>query len=154
VTETDRDSIVGGARTLKPLLMFGFIATFVGLYTYFVVEIWNAPNANPPEFETGLLGVAGTLAGVLGGGFAVAVGVDKPENAPSPRLLGKFGEPFRGLSLLVTLGIWSYAAVGAAAAATMILNLNETPDVVKGLASVFAGYVLALASSVFRTVRT
>jgi hypothetical protein len=150
----DRDSIVGGAETLKQLLMFGFVSAFFVVYGYFVVEIWDAPDGRPPDFDAGLISLAGALAGVLGGGFAIALGVEKPSNAPSPRLLGRLGDPFKGLSLVVTLGIWTYAVIGAAAAVTTFMNLNETPEVVKGLSAVFVGYVLSLAAGSFRTVRT
>jgi hypothetical protein len=51
------------------------------------------------------------------------------------------------------VGVWAYALVGAAAAFTAFVNLDETPDPIKALSSVFVGYILALASTAFRAIR-
>jgi hypothetical protein len=144
------ESIVGGLRTLKDLLIVGFVAGFVVIYFDFIWDIWHAKDGVPPRFNDGLIAVAGSLAGVLGSAFALALGIAKPgarreEGAPAKR--------FEGISIPITVGIWAYATIGAAAVLTAVLRIDETPDVVKALSSVFAGYILALASTAFRAIR-
>jgi hypothetical protein len=48
----------------------------------------------------------------------------------------------------MTFGIWVYAFVASAVAITYVLNPNETPGPIKGLAS-FGGYVLALITTAY-----
>jgi hypothetical protein len=149
------DTIVGGMRTLRELLVLGFVAAFVVVYGSFIWDIWLAriDDTDPPRFSDALVTFAGSLAGVLGSAFAVALGVSKPRVAePEGRLAGA-RKRFSGLSISVTVGIWAYAFVGAAAAFTALVNLEETPDPIKALSSVFAGYILALASTAFRAIR-
>lgn len=147
-------SIVGGLATLRELLVLGFVAAFVVVYGDFILDIWDAEKGRPPHFDTGLVTLAGSLAGVLGSAFAVALGVAKPDaQAPQGRLAGARAR-LAGLSISVTVGIWAYAIVGAAAAITSIFNVDETPETVKALSSVFVGYILALASTAFRAIRS
>jgi hypothetical protein len=151
------DTIIGGLRTLRELLVIGLVVAFVLLYGDFIVEIWQARLDNnwPPKFNDGVVSLAGALAGVLGTAFAVALGVAKPAaNTNTTRRMAAARNRFSGLSLSLTLGIWAYAIVGAAAAVTATVNLEETPDPVKALSSVFVGYILALASTAFRPVRS
>ena len=118
-------------------------------------EIWSADGNKPPKFDDALLSVAGALAGVLGSGFALALGVKKPDDVAPPS--GRFAslkKKTAGISVPVTFGIWAYAIIGAAAAVTVITNLGESPEVLKALASVFAGYILAFASDMFHKIRT
>jgi hypothetical protein len=148
------ETIIGGMRTLRELLVLGLVAAFVVVYGSFMWDIWQAcvNGADPPGFNDGLVNFAGALAGVLGSAFAVALGIAKPPvTAPEGRLAGA-RKPFAGLS--ITLGIWAYAFVGAAAAATALVNMEETPDPIKALSSVFVGYILALAATAFRSIRT
>jgi hypothetical protein len=150
------DSIVGGMRTLRELLVLGLVAAFVVVYGDFIIDIWNARRngEQPPRFNDGLVTFAGALAGILGSAFAVALGIAKGDQEPPAqgRLAGA-RRRFAGLSVSVTFGIWAYAIVGAAAAVTALVNLDETPDPIKALSSVFVGYLLALASTAFRAVR-
>lgn len=149
------DSIVGGMRTLRELLVVGLVAAFVVVYGDFMIDIWDArrDGEQPPGFNDGLVAFAGALAGILGSAFAVALGIAKPEVDERQGRLAGARNRVRGLSLSVTLGIWAYAIVGAAAAVTALVNLEETPDPIKALSSVFVGYLLALASTAFRAVR-
>ncbi len=144
-----------GVRTLRELLVVGFVAAFVLIYGDFIVDIWRArkEGAPPPTFNDGLVTLAGALAGVLGTAFAVALGVSKPAGGTTSGRLASVKSRFAGLSVSLTLGIWAYAIVGAAAAFTAVINLEETPDPVKALSSVFVGYILALASTAFRSAR-
>ncbi|MBA3382778.1 MAG: hypothetical protein H0T97_13085 [Actinobacteria bacterium] len=142
-------------RTLRELLVLGFVAAFVVVYGDFILEIWRARanGASPPRFNDGLLTFAGALAGILGGAFAIGLGIAKPVGSTRGGRLGPARNRFSGLSLSVTLGIWAYALVGAAAATTTLVNLDETPDPIKALSSVFVGYILTLGSTAFREIR-
>lgn len=163
---TDTDVVVGGIRLLKALIVFALVVAFAGLYGYFMVKIWEQPSGKTPDFDNGLVSVAGVLAGILGGGFALALGVAKPGGLPPPsrigRAVGKLGSErlersvntLAWMSFPITVGIWTYAVIGTAAAATTVLNTAETPDVVKALASVFGGYIIAVGTMAFRSVRS
>jgi hypothetical protein len=166
---TDTDIVVGGVRLLKALIVFALVVAFAGLYSFFMVRIWQQPHGQTPKFDNGLVSVAGVLAGILGGGFALALGVAKPAGEPPPSKLGQAAAKLPGgdhatltrsldaltwMSFPVTVGIWTYAVIGAAAAATTVLNTEETPNVVKALASVFGGYIFAVGTLAFRSVRS
>ena len=151
------DTIVGGMRTLRELLVLGFVAAFVAVYGTFIWRIWEAraDGAAPPQFSDGLVSFAGALAGVLGSAFAIALGVAKPDVTERPEgRMARTRKRLGGISLSVTVGIWAYALVGAAAATTALVNLEETPDPIKALSSVFVGYILALAATAFRAIET
>src|SRR5436190_2137136 len=80
------ETIIGGAALLKELLIIGFIVAFVAVYGYFIVKIWQAAAGKPPSFSDASVALAGSLAGVLGSAFALALGVAKPGNAAPPPL--------------------------------------------------------------------
>lgn len=148
-------SIVGGVDALKAILIVGFVLAFVAVYAYFIERIWAAGAASKPQFDTSLIAIAGTLSGILGSGFALAIGVARPDDAPAPKFVPqRIADKFKGLSITMTLGIWAYALVGGAACVTALLNRSETPDVVNALAAVFGGYILTLASGMFRSIRS
>jgi hypothetical protein len=149
------DTIVGGMRTLRELLVFGFVIAFVAVYSDFIWDIWRArvDDSTPPRFNDGLVTLAGALAGVLGSAFAIALGIAKPAVDEATGRLAGVRNRFGGLSVAITFGIWAYAIVGAAAAVTAVVNLDETPDPIKALSSVFVGYILAVASTAFRAIR-
>jgi hypothetical protein len=84
----------------------------------------------------------------------IALAIAKPPvTAPEARL-ARARTPLAGRSISLTLGIWAYASVGAAAAATVLVAMEETPDPITALSSVIAGYILALAATAFRAIRT
>lgn len=149
------ETIVGGMRTLRELLVLGLVVAFVVVYGTFIWEIWEAraDNAAAPRYSDGLVAFAGSLAGVLGSAFAIALGIAKPAVDQPTGRFARIKRPFAGISLSITLGIWAYALVGGAAAATALVNLEETPDPIKALSSVFLGYLLAVASTAFRAAR-
>jgi hypothetical protein len=150
------NTVVGGMNTLRELLVFGFVAAFIVIYGDFVWDIWQARiDGKPaPKFNDGVVSFAGALAGVLGSAFALALGVEKRAQPSPTGFMASVRKRFLGLSISITFGIWAYALVGAAAAVTSFVNLEETPDPIKALSSVFVGYILALASTAFRAIRT
>jgi len=150
---------VWGGRKLLEILVLGFVGAFIAVYADFIWEIWRArANGSPsPEFSEGLVSFAGGLAGILGSAFAVAFSrpdqEERTETANAESRESRIWRRISGLSFCVTVGIWAYAVVGGAAAVTALVNLDETPDPIKALSSVFIGYGLALSSTVFRSTR-
>lgn len=105
-------TIVGGMRTLRELLILAFVAAFIVVFGDFIRDIWKAEEGQPPQFNDGLVALAGSLAGVLGSAFAVALGVAKPA---AEQIQGKLARPRRklaGLSISVTVGIWPTPSSG------------------------------------------
>ena len=121
-----------------------------------------------------MLTVAIALAGVLGSAFALVTGVPnkeadvnthlekvldeaEAENAPAETktrkkklsrwvlhvLSVKPGGKDR-VSHPLTFGIWAYVVVASWVALTYFLNVDQTPPEVQGIATAFAGYVLAV----------
>jgi hypothetical protein len=54
-------------------------------------------------------------------------------------------------TVLTTLAIWFYAAVGVAALATVFFRPGSSPESVKAVASAFIGLVFALFNQVFQS---
>jgi hypothetical protein len=168
---------VAGIPVLKGLVLYGATIAFACFYGYFIDRIVTAATGVPPSLNVALVGAAAALAGILGSAFALVVGTSSqaPNEALAADLrahaaLRSLGtRPPRGdvvrvwlrkaLSLEpgarsasswpLTFGIWTYAAVAGAVAVTYFLYQAETPDAVKALALVFAGYVVSLMTAAY-----
>ena len=168
---------IAGLSSLKGLVVYGATFTFAGFYIYFMEQIAVAPAGKPPNLSTVMVSAAAALAGVLGSAFALVIGA--PTTATNEALetasdqlaaLGRNGDTqnvrgpvqvgvWRVLSLEpggtkrasypLTFGIWVYALVASAVAIIYFLNQAETPDTIKALATVFAGYVIALMTAAY-----
>lgn len=158
---------IAGLSALKGLVVYGATLTFAGFYAYFIERIVVAQAGQPPKLNTVMVSVAAALAGVLGSAFALVIGVpttvtnralaaelDKAKNQRKTgiwvwRVLSL--EPGGGAraSIPLTFGIWTYAIVAGAVAITYFINQGETPDTIKALATVFAGYVVALMTAAY-----
>jgi hypothetical protein len=97
------------------------------------------------------------LAGAIGAGFALAMGLEKkkPDDqslAYGATALPRF-DPGKTRSWILTVGMYGYAALSVAALATWLLKRDETPKEIQALAIGFAGYVLSLVTSAFSAVR-
>lgn len=164
---------IAGLSVLKGLMLYGATGAFAGLYTYFMVEIFQASAGHPPAFGAAIVSAAAALAGVLGSAFALAIGVPTTANATNQDLFKALDavreKPIRrrirvtlrqALSLEpaatdqaswpMTVGIWVYAAVATCVAITYVVNQNETPEAVKALAVAFGGYVIAFVTAAYR----
>jgi hypothetical protein len=149
---------VVGTDLLKSLILVGFVLAFIVLYFRFALDVVNAAPGHPPRIDPSLTNVAGGLAGILGTGFALALGVAKTDDSHTNRLmsgnfLGGPGGPFEGVSLAVSFGVWAFPVVAFGVGAVVLTHLSESPPVLTTLVSVAAGYVLAFATAAFRSVR-
>lgn len=132
---------------LRKFLLIAFGLGFLGVYVAFLVQVVQASDGQPPNFNEAVVNFAATISGAIGSAFAVALGVNADNASPS-RLL------FRGVSEadLLKIGLWLYAIVGVAAALVYGLNPNETPGSISTLAFVFVGYVAALVTNAYKGV--
>jgi hypothetical protein len=174
-TQDGVTSRIAGLSILKGLLLYGATLAFAGLYAYFIYKIVNA-NGERAHLDSAMVASAAALAGVLGSAFALVIGtttpavnrglkvalesLTPPEGEPEPSVLDRVLVHLRRVlsfepgdtnqpSWPLTFGIWAYAAVAAATAATYILNRAETPPDIKALAIAFAGYVLAFVNAAY-----
>jgi hypothetical protein len=160
---------IGGLCVLKGTIIYAATVTFAGFYIYFIVEIFQA-TGKPPTFDPAMISASAALAGVLGSAFALVIGLPTDKNAVNSGIqeaIDNAGRPKEKIvpwlrkilsyeprnaqssSWPMTFGIWAYALVASAVAITYFLNQNETPDTIKTLAVAFAGYVIALLTSVY-----
>lgn len=178
-TQTDQEAApsdgVAGIPALRGLIVYGGVLAFAALYIDFAVVISRATNT-PPNIDPTLLDSAAALAGILGSAFALRIGnpanqtmvnhtlakhLSKARADNAKRRTKLLAYLYRIVSLEVgekgaaswpiTFGLWAYAAVGSMLVVVYVLNEAQTPGAVKALAVTFAGYVLALLTSVFRS---
>ena len=164
---------VAGTSALKGLIVYAAVVAFALLYVHFAVVISNA-STKAPNIDATLVDAAAALAGILGSAFALRIGnpanqafinqklaahLDRTKDESFWKRLPAYAH--RAVSLEVgelgaaswpvTFGIWVYAAVGSMIVVVYVLNESQTPGAIKALAVTFAGYVLALLTSVFKT---
>ena len=158
---------IAGLCALKGILTYAAVLAFAALYVSFIVDIVRAEPGEPPALNTAMLSAAAALAGVLGSAFALYVGVPtKPDSTNAGLLIAVRKAEQDGLpdklrtwvrrafsleasqttaaSWPLTFGIWVYALVASAVAVTFVLFQQETPEQIRTLAIVFAGYILAM----------
>jgi hypothetical protein len=163
---------IAGLSALKGIVLYGAVLTFAGLYTYFIVRIFQAPAGKPPHLDTTLVSTAAALAGVLGSAFALEIGVPTAKGATNANLgdalkaaadgsakdrvlaagrqILSLEPPSTGAaSWPKTFGIWVYAVVASGVALSYVINQNQTPPSIKALAVAFGGYVIALVTAAY-----
>lgn len=146
------------------VVVLGLLA-FGGLYAWFLYETFTADDV-VPTFSEVPVRIATGLAASLGAIFTLAVGVQSSRNrapGPNPPALGAgdgagpgrvLAAPGGGLVRretsatdpivrLSTVGAWLYLAIGLVALIVWIAKGEVTPDVVRNLASIWLGFVLA-----------
>lgn len=118
---------------------------YVGLVAYFVYRTWTA-SGSAPSLSDVQTGAAAALAVALGGGYALALGVE-----PQGFRFGD-GEPTLAwvLKLALAIGVFGYFVAGVACCVTYAFNESETPGILKALAAGFGGYVLAYLAQAYR----
>jgi hypothetical protein len=161
---------IAGLPVLKGLILYGASLTFAGFYAYFMEEIVSAKSGSPPGLSGVLIGAAAALAGVLGSGFALAIGVPTGADQVNKALAAEvrknpsgFHKAVVGLrklfsfepaddnraSMPLTFGIWTYAIVASAVAIVYFVHSAETPDAIRALAIAFAGYIVAFLHTAY-----
>jgi hypothetical protein len=151
------DSGPMGMGPLREALIALAVLAFFAIWAILFVDVWTAKAGKPPKLDDVLVGAGAALAGAVGAGFALAMGLEakKPEEeslARTPIGLPKFDKE-QARSWILTIGIYGYAAVSAGALVTWLANRDETPEEIQTLAITFAGYILALTTSAFNAVR-
>jgi len=140
------------------------IGVFAYFYGAFMWDTWQATEKppKPPKLDPDDIKIATALAGVLGGVFAVALGVERQQQKrdtaatdqppPAAKSLATVGKTLTAsdrflTAVPATLAVWVYFLTGVAAAITWQFNKPVAPAVVKTLAEVIGGYVLALITA-------
>ena len=146
-----------GASWIRLLAVLGGVAFFVYLYGGVMWDTW--PASQKPKVDPDDVKIATALAGALGGVFAAALGVERqrqknvtPPNTPPPALQATLtvggtltaSDSTKFQAIAATVAVWAYFFTGIAAAATWYWNKAVTPDLIKTLAEVIGGYILAL----------
>ena len=146
-----------GISLLRELLIAAAVAAFFVVWVILLAEVWNAADGKPPELDDLLVGAGAGLAGAIGAGFALAMGIEKKK--PDDQSLAYRAtalprvDPGKARSWILAVGIYGYAVLSAVALLTWLLNRDETPKEIQALAVGFAGYVLSLVTSAFSAVR-
>ena len=166
---------IAGTSALRGLIVYGGVLAFAALYIDFAVVISRAAHA-APTIDATLVDAAAALAGILGSAFAIRIGnpanqavinqslathLTKAQSEDAKKRTKLLAYLHRAVSLEVgkrgatswpiTFGLWVYAAVGSMLVVVYVLNESQTPGAVKALAVTFAGYVLALLTSAFKS---
>ena len=178
-TQTDQPAApsdgIAGTSALRGLIVYGAVLAFAALYIDFAVVISRAAHA-APTIDATLVDAAAALAGILGSAFAIRIGnpanqavinqslathLTKAQSEDAKKRTKLLAYLHRAVSLEVgkrgatswpiTFGLWVYAAVGSMLVVVYVLNESQTPGTVKALAVTFAGYVLALLTSAFKS---
>ena len=144
-----------GLDALRLTLVALFVLAFLVLHLYIANEIRTAEAGEPPDLDDLLLAAATGTSGVLGAGFALAMGLKKQEDPNA--LVGWTAFPKLDASklkrLILTAGVWGYAAIGVVLVLVWVLNQDETPSVVRATAIGFVGYIVGLATSFFGAIK-
>lgn len=151
---------VKGASWIRLIAVIGATVVFAYFYGRWMRQMWAAPPT-PKDPDPDDVKIATSLAGALGGLFAVAMGVTSITSKASSRvaragtaLSSSVGQTLTGgtkqqvvLWLPATLAVWTYFLAGLAAAVTWQFNKDFAIAPVKTLAEVIGGYVLALIAA-------
>jgi len=166
---------IAGLPVLKGLILYGATLSFAGFYAYFMEEIVSAQSGKQPALSGVLIGAAAALAGILGSGFALAIGVPTrddqtnqglvamrttalqtnqvdPVKKPSFKVRQLFSYESAGTDVSswpLTFGVWAYAVVAIGVALVFFIYPSETPPEIKALAIGFGGYVVTFLHSAY-----
>jgi hypothetical protein len=149
---------VGGIAFFRDAVVVLGILGFVGVYVYFAWKILQADTGQQPDLDNQLTYLVSAIGGVLASYFAIVLGITQGDESQGvvgrirqglrTPLLSAPGTP-KPVTLLGTLAFWAYVVVGTGTLVLAFWKSTETPDVIKGTASVFAGYVAAVFGAQF-----
>ena len=124
----------------------GVIVAFAILWTWLLVDTWNATTElEPSGIQTSLTPI---LAGALGLLFALSLGVD-PKLKAAPGLWARLKALFTTDALLV-LGAVVYGLAALAGVVVWAKAGDDTPELVSSLVLVAAGYAVAAMTALAR----
>jgi hypothetical protein len=84
--KSSESTSIGGVSTLKGALLYGAVILFATLFIDFIVKIFETGASGPASLNPTAETVAVALAGVLGTGFALAIGAPTREEATNKAL--------------------------------------------------------------------
>jgi hypothetical protein len=136
------------------LVVFGGIFAFVGIYVYFLYEVWSVSDTTPADLDKQITYLASAVGGVLATYFAFVLGIRQQDDetrtvrealSPGDSLQrGPQGVASGRWSLVGSVAFWAYALVGIATLVTASVKGIQTPDTIKATAAVFGGYLAAV----------
>jgi hypothetical protein len=137
------------ANFVKAMTLFVAEVAFLGLVISFVWRTATAKTGMPPDLPDVQVSAAGALAIVLGGGYALTLGVPSSEALVKNGVVATVGS-LLSEKLWLSLGVVFYLAAGIAACITYGLSEAETPGILKTIAVGFGGYVIAYIGMAYR----
>lgn len=136
----------------------GCLLVFAGLYSVAIWSTWMA-HKTPPVFSEPFLHFATGMAGMVGGVAAVGLHVKLPQAASSLQSakmrfqsVGRVvlaSQPDQRQLILGGTYVIVYMVLGATAMFTWAFVSNVTPDVVKNLATISFGLLIAVGTAYF-----
>ncbi len=142
------------AYLIRSMILFAAEVAFVALAAKALIDTWDAPAGTPPDLPSVQVAGLGGLALVLGGGFALILGVDTTNvEGPGVRAILTGATEATVQKLLLT-GVIVYMLVCFVILATYAFAENETPAVLKTISVAFAGYVVSYISSAYKQLTT
>jgi hypothetical protein len=154
-----------GIQPLLFIILFLTLFAYLAIWTWVVVQIWQSDPDAVPDVNSFAIYAGSALGGTLSGFFAFTLGIQRSMQATASAEQQPISPPQMALgltiargsradvafTLLTTLAIWFYAAVGVAALATVFFRPGSSPESVKAVASAFIGLVFALFNQVFQS---
>lgn len=141
-----------GLKALRQVILGAAVLAYVVIFAIWIAKVWGAKSGVPPVLD-GTVVVAGTaLAGALGTGFALAMGLEKQKGDTS-RTIGWTAMPKGFDNLILTAGVWLYVLVSGACLLTLLVHKSEMPGDLETLTASFTAYVLTLVTSAFGAIR-
>jgi hypothetical protein len=155
-----------GVNTLLFTILFVTLLAYLAIWGWVIWQIWDggSTDINSAAIYAGSA-IGGTLSGFFAFTLGIRVGTAQP-GAAAAAPTGTVTSPTQialgitissgsreeiAFTLLTTLAIWSYAAVGGAAIVTVFFKSGSSPESVKAVASAFVGLVFALFNQVFQS---
>jgi hypothetical protein len=121
---------------------------FVGLVAKLLIDTWQAKTGVPPDPPAVQVSAVGGLALVLGGGYALILGVPAQLD-PATGLWAQL-KRVDGVKVALLGGALIYMVAGFAICITYALRSSETPEVLKTVAIAFSGYVIAYIGTAYQ----
>ncbi len=154
-----------GINALLFTILFVTLVAYLAIWGWVIWQIWDGDSA---DINAAAIYAGSALGGTLSGFFAFTLGIRVGTGPDASAPTGTVSSPTQkalgitvssgsreevALTLVTTLAIWSYAAVGGAAIVTVFFKSGSSPESVKAVASAFVGLVFALFNQVFQSPR-
>lgn len=146
----DSNATANAAWLVRAIVLIAAEVAFIGLAAIALVNTWNASADAPPDLASVQVAALGGLALVLGGGFALVLGVDTSEVSNRSLRAVVTGATEKTVQTLLLAGVIVYMLVCIVIATTFALAEGKTPEVLQTISIAFAGYVVSYISSAYK----